>query len=95
MLKKLVTFMSPVPPVFHAVVTVSIGLKNVLRVGTSIPFIIRFQIEAPNLIQLLTEDRLGHSNGPVRSSSPLQRFEDQGIIHNAHLRKFLSVCKKK
>ena len=30
-------FMSPVPLVFHTVVTVNIGLKNVLRVGTSIP----------------------------------------------------------
>ena len=28
--------MSPVPPVFHTIVTVNIGLKNVLRVGTSI-----------------------------------------------------------
>ena len=30
------TFMSPVSPVFHTEATVSIGLKNVLRVGTSI-----------------------------------------------------------
>ena len=33
-------FMSPVPPVFHTVVTVNIGLKYVLRVGTS------FQVKA-------------------------------------------------
>ena len=31
-----VTCMSPVSPVFHTVVTVSIGLKNVLRMVTSI-----------------------------------------------------------
>ena len=29
--------MSPVSPVFHTEATVSIGLKNVFRVGTSIP----------------------------------------------------------
>ena len=29
-------YMSPVPPVFHTVETVNIGLKYVLRVGTSI-----------------------------------------------------------
>ena len=29
--------MSPVPPVFHTEVTVSIGLKASFRVGTSIP----------------------------------------------------------
>ena len=29
--------MSPVSPVFHTEVTVCIGLKNVLRVGTFIP----------------------------------------------------------
>ena len=29
-------FTSPVPQVFHTVVTVNIGLKNVLRVGISI-----------------------------------------------------------
>ena len=29
-------FMSPVSPVFYTEATVSIGLKNVLRVGTSI-----------------------------------------------------------
>ena len=37
MLKSHKIIQSPVPPVFHTVVTVSIGLKNVLRVGTSIP----------------------------------------------------------
>ena len=95
MLKKLVTFMSPVPPVFHTVVTVSIGLKNVLRVGTFIPFIIRFQIEAPNLIQLITEDRLGHSSGPVRSSSPLQRFEDQGHHSQCSLKEIPKCLQKK
>ena len=30
--------MSPVSPVFHNVVKVSIGLKNKLRVGTYIPY---------------------------------------------------------
>ena len=30
--------MSPVSPVFHTEVTVSIGLKNKLRVETSIPY---------------------------------------------------------
>ena len=62
MLKKLVTFMSPVPPVFHTVVTVSIGLKSDWDK-------ISFQMEVPDLIQLITEDRLRHASGPVRSSS--------------------------
>ena len=31
-----ILFMSPVSPVFRTVVTVSIGLKNMLKVGTSI-----------------------------------------------------------
>ena len=30
-------FMLPVSPVFHTEVTVNIGLKNIFRVGTSIP----------------------------------------------------------
>ena len=34
-----VLYMSQVPPVCHAVVTVSIGLKNMLRVGTSVPYL--------------------------------------------------------
>ena len=36
--------MSPVSPVFHTEVTVSIGLKTSFRVGTSIPQIYMFMI---------------------------------------------------
>ena len=32
----LITYKSPVSPVFHIEVTVRIGLKNILRVGTSV-----------------------------------------------------------
>ena len=32
---------------------------------------INFQIEVPNLIQQITEDRLRHARGPVQTASPL------------------------
>ena len=59
--------MSPVSPVFHTVVTVSIGLKNDWDE-------ISFQTKAPDLIQKITEDRLRHARGPVRSLSLLHVY---------------------
>ena len=57
--------MSPVSPVFHTVVTVSIGLKN------------NWKAELPvlslTLSTYLMEDRLWHARGPVFSSIPLHK----------------------
>ena len=47
--------MSPVSPVFHTEATVSIGLKNVFRAGTSIknPTTYSFGIELISIIPLV------------------------------------------
>ena len=33
-----------------------------------------FQLKVPDLIQLITEDRLRHASGPVQTLSPLRRY---------------------
>ena len=50
--------LSPVPPVFHTVVTLN---KFPDR-------------EVPDLIQLITKDRLRHASGPIQSSSLLHLY---------------------
>ena len=60
--------MSPVSPVFHTEVIVSIGLKNKLRVviGEKQDWVrARFQIEVLTHIQNLMENRLRHARGHV------------------------------
>ena len=72
--------MSPVSPVFHTEAAVSIGLKNVLRVETSILTLIfdfylgcqgkvgvEFQNKVKTLIHNLTENRIRHASGPVHA----------------------------
>ena len=65
--------MSPVSPVFHAVLTVSIGLKNELRMGTSIPQVKDYIVPDRNLDHELNygpfTDLFNHFNtGLVRNS---------------------------
>ena len=63
--------MSPVPPVLHTVVSVSIGLKTVLRMVTSIGKAV-LPVRSLTLSTISTEDRLiRHASGPVQSSNPL------------------------
>ena len=72
--------MSPVFAVSHTVVvTVSIGLKNILltlfqpslTVGEQDWERASFQIGVSGLVQLLMEGRLRHAGGPARISSSL------------------------
>ena len=65
--------MSPVSPVFYTEATVSIELKNVLRVGTSILYLgnmngeDRFPDRGLVPILIITENRNRRASGPVHA----------------------------
>ena len=77
--------MSPVSPVCHTEATVSIGLKNVSRVGTSFNLIV-IAMPVPccglcpmlkTLIHIIMENRNRRASGPVHSFTliPLHKYE--------------------